>query len=147
MTPNYQEFCAVVGECESDEVIVAKAKAFLQDYDIDALLITRGAQGMSLFSQDDEYHLAALAHEVYDVTGAGDTVIAALATALVAGKEMREAMHLANTAASIAVMHLGAVSVTHKELQTALANHQYRAKGILNVEQLNLAIARTRQRR
>ncbi|MEE9452515.1 MAG: D-glycero-beta-D-manno-heptose-7-phosphate kinase [Gammaproteobacteria bacterium] len=146
LTPNYQEFCAVVGECESDEEMVAKAKAFLQDYDIEALLITRGAQGMSLFRQDDEYHLAALAHEVYDVTGAGDTVIAALAAALVAGKEMREAMHLANTAASIAVTHLGAVSVTQKELQTTLAHHQYRAKGILSAEQLSLAITRTRQR-
>jgi len=146
LTPNHEEFTAVVGVCDTDEEMARKAQQLLLTYHIDALLITRGAQGMTLINKDGStYHLPALAHEVYDVTGAGDTVIAVLAAALAAGADLPYAMSLANTAASVTVTRLGAVSVSSDELQETLANHQRRVNGVLTDEQLLFAVCEARR--
>jgi len=146
LTPNYEEFTAVVGGCNTDEEMVLKAQQLLCTYHIDALLITRGARGMTLVNKDGStYHLPALAHEVYDVTGAGDTVIAVLAAALATGADNAYAMSLANTAASVTVTRLGAVSISCNELQEMLTNHQRRVTGMLTDEQLLFAVQEARR--
>lgn len=146
LTPNYKEFTAVVGACETDEEMVQKAQQLLSACQIDALLITRGAQGMTLINKDQSAcHLPALAHEVYDVTGAGDTVIAVLAAALATGADLSYAMSLANTAASVAVTRSGAVSISSDELQETLANHQRCVSGVLTDEQMLCAVSEARR--
>lgn len=86
ITPNMTEFEAVVGECHSDEEIEVKGTALMQQLDVKALLVTRSEHGMTLLQQDNEpLHLPTQAREVYDVTGAGDTVISVLTAALAAG--------------------------------------------------------------
>jgi len=86
LTPNLAEFEAVAGPCRDEAELVGKGQALRRNLELDALLITRGEQGMTLLRGDAEpLHLAARAREVYDVTGAGDTVIATLAAGLAAG--------------------------------------------------------------
>ncbi|MHB1240918.1 MAG: D-glycero-beta-D-manno-heptose-7-phosphate kinase, partial [Gammaproteobacteria bacterium] len=121
VTPNRAEFEAVVGPCEDDATLVEKARALLAAHSIGAVLITRGEQGMTLVRPDAEaLHLAVHAHEVYDVTGAGDTVIGVLAAGLAAGMDLGAATALANLAAGIVVGKLGAASVSVAELRRAL---------------------------
>lgn len=118
VTPNLKEFQAVAGPCGSEAEIVDRARRLCADLDIQALLITRGEQGMTLVPRYGEVtHLAAEAREVYDVTGAGDTAVAVLGTALAAGYELGRATALANTAAGVVVGKLGAASVTPTELE------------------------------
>lgn len=91
-----------------------------------ALLLTRGSRGMSLFNGSEVTHIAAAVQNVFDVTGAGDTVVAALAISLAAGAPLRLAAELANTAAGIAVRKFGTTAVQFKELLQELnANHEY----------------------
>ena len=88
ITPNLSEFEAVVGRCADDEILVAKARTLIQDYDFEAVLVTRSEKGMTLVQKGAEpFHLPTRAREVYDVTGAGDTVISVLAAALAAGQD------------------------------------------------------------
>src|SRR5690606_21129585 len=104
ITPNRGEFEAVVGACGSDEELAAKGLRLLDALGLEALLITRGEEGMTLLRAGHEpLHLPAQAREVFDVTGAGDTVISVLASGLAAGLELPEAMVLANAAAGIVV--------------------------------------------
>jgi len=124
ITPNRKEFEAVVGAVATDDELIEKAYSLIEQYDIYAILVTRGAEGMSLICRDQEpLHIAAEFREVYDVTGAGDTVIAVAAAALAAGTELAAAIELANTAAGITVGKLGAASATVPELRRAL--HSY----------------------
>jgi len=141
LTPNRKEFEAVVGVCQSEHELCEKGTALLTQLNLRALLITRGDQGMTLLrANQPELHLPAFSHEVYDVTGAGDTVIATLAASLAAGSNLETAISLANHAASIVVGKLGAATVNIAELRRA-AHKSDRAKGIINEEQLLLAIA------
>lgn len=122
LTPNWREFTAMVGDCADDLALQTRGEALRADLQLDALLVTRGAQGMTLIrTARPLLHLPAMAREVFDVTGAGDTVIATLATALAAGTDLDEACRLSNLAAGIAVGKLGAAIVTASELRTALA--------------------------
>ena len=106
ITPNLHEFEAVVGHCEDEQQLVEKGVALLEEHQWQALLITRGEHGMTLLRQGHaELHLPALAREVFDVTGAGDTVIGTLASALAAGSDIEKAVALANTAAGIVVLN------------------------------------------
>lgn len=147
ITPNYKEFEAVVGPCHNEQEIAAKGRLFLQDHDISALLLTRGERGMTLITQNaEEVHLPAHAREVFDVTGAGDTVIAVLGAALAANASLPDAMALANLAASLVVAKLGAATVSAPELQIALTGTTTIAAGILNEEQLQLATSEARLR-
>ncbi|MEY2780992.1 MAG: hypothetical protein RL307_696, partial [Pseudomonadota bacterium] len=84
--------------------------------DLDAILLTRSEEGMTLFDQQGQLHVAAQAREVFDVTGAGDTVIAALASLMSVGLDLRQAMPWANKAAGIVVGKFGTASVTPEEL-------------------------------
>lgn len=137
LTPNLKEFELVAGKSTSEDEIAQKCASILEKYDIHAMLITRGAQGMTLFQTGKpSVHFQARAREVYDVTGAGDTVIAVLGTALAAGVELEEATQIANIAASLVVGRLGAASVTVPELRRALQNIHGLGTGVLTEEQL-----------
>lgn len=121
ITPNLQEFEAVVGRCQGDAEIVAKAERLRQQLELDAVLVTRSEKGMTLVANGYEpLHLHTRAHEVYDVTGAGDTVVATLGAAIGAGVPLPEAVALANLAAGVVVGKLGTATVTIAELMSAL---------------------------
>lgn len=123
LTPNLKEFEAVVGHCATEELLYSRGAALCDQLDLDALLITRSERGMTLLERGQPaVTLPAQAREVYDVTGAGDTVISVLAAALSAGQSLTEATALANTAAGLVVAKLGTASVTPDELESALGD-------------------------
>jgi D-beta-D-heptose 7-phosphate kinase / D-beta-D-heptose 1-phosphate adenosyltransferase len=123
LTPNFKELEAVVGNCKSNEVLVEKGNQLCKKLQLEALLVTRGEKGMTLLRENQEpLHLKAETHEVYDVTGAGDTVIAVLAAAIACDSKLEEATALANTAAGLVVEKLGAVTVSVDELNGASIN-------------------------
>lgn len=125
ITPNLSEFEAVVGSCESLQQLVERGQVLMADLDIEALLITRGEQGMSLLQAGQEpLHLPTQAQEVYDVTGAGDTVISMFAAALAAGQSMEAATALSNLAAGVVVGKLGTATVSVAEVKRALHQTQ-----------------------
>ncbi|QEY17105.1 bifunctional D-glycero-beta-D-manno-heptose-7-phosphate kinase/D-glycero-beta-D-manno-heptose 1-phosphate adenylyltransferase HldE [Cellvibrio sp. KY-GH-1] len=141
LTPNFHEFETVVGKCTSEQDLVQKGKALMQDLGLQALLITRGEQGMTLLRPSQpELHLPARGREVFDVTGAGDTVIATLAAAIAAGHSMPEATALANLAAGIVVGKLGTAAVSAPELRRAIIAEQGAQRGVVSEEQLLMAI-------
>ncbi len=144
LTPNFKEFEAIVGRCETEQAILDKGRALIAQYQIDALLITRGENGMTLVRPQDSMHFPAYAREVLDVTGAGDTVISMLGAALAANIDLLSATALANLAASITVSKLGAATVSPPELQVALTGQTSFATGIVNEEQLLKAVQETR---
>ena len=122
LTPNLTELEAIVGPCANDAMLVEKAEALRASLDLDAILVTRSEAGMTLVQAGTPpQHLAASAREVYDVTGAGDTVIAVMAGCLSAGLPLSESAHFANQAAGIVVAKLGTASVTPRELGAAIA--------------------------
>ena len=117
LTPNLTELEAVVGTCPDDATLVAKTEALRSALDLQAILVTRSEAGMTLIQAGESpQHFSASAREVFDVTGAGDTVIAALAGCLSAGLPMVEAARIANRAAGVVVAKLGTASVTPDEL-------------------------------
>lgn len=123
LTPNMSEFEAVVGKCTSEAEIIAKGKKLIAELGLEALLLTRSEQGMTLIRLNEEpYNLNAQAKEVYDVTGAGDTVIAVLAGFIACGKTLEEACFLANIAAGIVVGKLGTSTVSIAELNQAFVS-------------------------
>ncbi len=120
MTPNRAELAAVVGRWHSETDMLQKAEKLRGELGLDALLVTRSEEGMSLLTDGHTYHQAALAREVYDVSGAGDTVIATLAVMLAAGADWAEAIRVANVAAGIVVGKLGTAVVSRDEIAGAL---------------------------
>lgn len=141
ITPNLKEFENIAGSCRTEQDIQHKGQQFLQQYQIATLLLTRGEQGMSLIQKNqDAVHMHAHARDVFDVTGAGDTVIAVLGSALAAGSNMVDAMMFANLAASLVVAKLGAATVSVAELQIALTGNNHSLSGIVNDEQLVKAV-------
>ncbi|NJM31778.1 MAG: D-glycero-beta-D-manno-heptose-7-phosphate kinase [Limnobacter sp.] len=116
LTPNRAEFRQVMGSWKSEQQLAEKAQSLREQLDVSALLITRSEEGMSLFTAEGEWHVKADAREVFDVSGAGDTVIATLACALAAACTLPEAMHLANKAAGVVVGKLGTAVVLPTEL-------------------------------
>jgi len=145
LTPNLHEFEAIVGECAREQDIADKGLALIERLDLEALLVTRGEQGMTLLRADHPpLHLPARAREVFDVTGAGDTVISVLAASLAAGQELPEAMALANIAAGIVVAKLGTATVSGPELRRAIAQERGSERGVVNLEQLLADVADAR---
>ena len=141
ITPNLSEFEAVVGPCVDENQLVAKGQELIKQYHWQALLVTRGEDGMTLIRPNQaELHLPALAQEVYDVTGAGDTVIATLASALAAGIAIEQAVLLANTAASLVVAKLGTATISPHELRRKLATRQGLSQGKMTPQQLKIAV-------
>ena len=120
LTPNRSELREVVGKWDNEADLKAKVDALRDKLKLEALLLTRSEEGMTLFRPEGVFNQAAKAREVFDVSGAGDTVIATLALMLASGADYTEAVRVANLAASIVVGKLGTAVVTHEELQQAL---------------------------
>jgi D-glycero-beta-D-manno-heptose-7-phosphate kinase len=116
ITPNRAELREVVGTWKSEEDLLARVTKLRRELQFDALLLTRSEEGMTLFTDDSVLHAAADAREVYDVSGAGDTVIATMAVTLGAGLPLAQGVALANRAAGIVVGKLGTATVNYDEL-------------------------------
>jgi D-beta-D-heptose 7-phosphate kinase/D-beta-D-heptose 1-phosphate adenosyltransferase len=141
ITPNLKEFEAVVGPCSTVDCLVEKARDLLSVYQIDALVVTRGEHGLSIIPAEGEAtHIPAIVREVHDVTGAGDTVIAVLGSALASGLDLVSAATLGNLAAGIAVGKLGTVTVTVSELEIALGKKEDLPLGVMTEEALFAAL-------
>ncbi len=137
ITPNLSEFEAVVGSCNSDAEIVEKGEALMRELDLQALLVTRSEKGMTLLQREQPVlHLPTQAREVYDVTGAGDTVISVMAAALAAGRDLVDATICANLAAGVVVGKLGTATVSASELRAALRAQQPLQRGVVDEDQL-----------
>lgn len=145
LKPNLHEFEAIVGACRNEDDLVSKGLQLLRDLDLKALLITRGENGMSLIRQGEpEMHFPARARDVFDVTGAGDTVISVVAAALGAGAPLPESVALANIAAGLVVARLGTVAISGPELRREVQRDGGSDRGVLSRQQLVLAIADAR---
>jgi D-beta-D-heptose 7-phosphate kinase/D-beta-D-heptose 1-phosphate adenosyltransferase len=141
LTPNMSEFETVVGHCETEEQIINRGSELISQLDLECLLITRSEKGMTLLQKEGtETHFPAQSHEVYDVTGAGDTVISTLAAALGAGQSMQEAVAIANMAAGIAIGKLGTYAISGPEIGQAIAATKRSARGVVSEEQLQIAV-------
>lgn len=146
ITPNLTEFEAIVGQCENDDDLVKKAENLREQFALDALLITRSEHGMSLFEKGKAAsHMPTRARDVYDVTGAGDTVISTLAASLAAGQSLPQSMALANLAAGLVVAKSGTASVTVDELRQINRENFTVVRGVLDEESLIHAIAACRE--
>jgi D-beta-D-heptose 7-phosphate kinase/D-beta-D-heptose 1-phosphate adenosyltransferase len=147
LTPNLSEFETVVGVCRDDDELVVKGEQLRADLDLQALLITRSERGMTLIQPGHApLHLPTEAREVFDVTGAGDTVIATLATALGAGLSLSQASHLANLAAGIVVGKLGTATASQEELQLAIRRQHEGDAAVLTEDELLHCVAEARAR-
>lgn len=141
ITPNLHEFETVVGHCSTEQELITKGLALMSELALEAILITRGESGMTLLRPNKaELHLPARAQEVFDVTGAGDTVISVLAASLAAGEDFAEATALANLAASLAVGKLGTAAISGPELRRALHSDSASGRGVMSAEQLRSAV-------
>ena len=146
ITPNLTEFEDVVGTCHDLDDLVSRGRHLCGELDVPAILVTRSDQGMTLIRlESDAVHVPAQARDVYDVTGAGDTVVAVLAGALAAGTTLEEAMSLANLAAGIVVGKLGTATATAEELRESAGGGSHATTGVLDEDTLRAAAARGRQ--
>jgi len=137
ITPNLSELEAVVGTCGTQLHIVEKGSNLMNALNLRALLITQGEHGMTLLQQNESpVHLASQAREVFDVTGAGDTVIAVLATAMAAGATLNVAAELANVAAGIVVAKAGTAVATCDEISRAIFTVKQVEQGVMAEEAL-----------
>lgn len=141
ITPNLSEFETIVGHCRDEAELVAKGDALMRELDLGALLVTRGEHGMTLLRPEQApLHLPARAREVFDVTGAGDTVISTLAASLAAGEQLPQAVALANLAAGIVVAKLGTAAISAPELRRAVQREEGSERGVVSLDQLLLAL-------
>ncbi len=122
LTPNRGEFREVAGGWRDEAELYSKAQRLRRELQLDALLITRSEEGMSLYREEDVQHEATHTREVFDVSGAGDTVIATLAVMLASGADMVDAMRIANRAAGIVVGKLGTAVVSREEIVQNMQN-------------------------
>ncbi len=140
--PNQHEFERAVGSWSSEREMVEKCQTMMSNLGFEAMLVTRGADGMTLVRKgQQEMHLPAHSREVFDVSGAGDTVIAVLSAALGSGQTMQDAVNLANLAAGIVVARMGTASVSGPELRIAVSNELGLRKGVMSRDQLAVAVA------
>lgn len=147
ITPNQSEFEAVAGKSDSDEDLVARARAMMDELELDALLVTRSEKGMLLVEAGSEpLFLSTQAREVYDVTGAGDTVIATLAGALASGQNLSSAAALANIAAGLVVRKIGVATVTVGEISAALHERGQGGRGLVELDALLALVHEARER-
>ncbi|WPC73699.1 bifunctional D-glycero-beta-D-manno-heptose-7-phosphate kinase/D-glycero-beta-D-manno-heptose 1-phosphate adenylyltransferase HldE [Vibrio porteresiae] len=147
LTPNMSEFEQVVGKVKSDDELVTKGLELIEKFDLQALLVTRSEHGMTLLRRGQEpFHLPTQAKEVYDVTGAGDTVISVLAASVSAGKPLDEACALANAAAGVVVGKLGTSTVSTIELAEAVHGSRDTEFGVITEAKLIEAVKRAKAR-
>ena len=149
ITPNLSEFEAVVGACHQDDTVIsARARDLCEQHGFEAVLVTRSERGMTLQSKEGEpLHLPALAREVFDVTGAGDTVISAMAAGLASQDSLENSTRLANVAAGLVVGKVGTATVTREELEGALLQSEgdvqdLPAFGVVTEQEAVAAVAR-----
>lgn len=147
ITPNQGEFEAVAGNCETDADLVERGWRMLEELELKALLVTRSEKGMLLLESGNEpLFLSTQAREVFDVTGAGDTVIATLAGALASGQTLSSAAALANMAAGLVVRKIGVATVTPGEIQVALHQRGQGGRGLAARDELQALVAEARGR-
>jgi len=124
ITPNLKEASSASGiEIRDEKTLIQAGKTLLKKIACKAVLITRGEHGMSLFEKSHVVHIPTVAQQVFDVTGAGDTVVATFALAHVSGADMEQSAVIANHAAGIVVGEVGTAVVTHKKLANSLARN------------------------
>ncbi|MBC3918143.1 D-glycero-beta-D-manno-heptose-7-phosphate kinase [Undibacterium sp. CY18W] len=116
LTPNKSELKQIIGDWSSEEELTTRAQQLRRDLRLQGLLLTRSEEGMTLFTEEQITHVPAMAREVFDVSGAGDTVIATMAVMLANGVSMQDAVVIANRAGGIVVGKLGTATVTREEL-------------------------------
>ncbi len=136
ITPNLSELQAVVGVAENEDELIEKGRALLKRYQIPTLLLTRGEAGMTLIEDAQVHSLSAQAKDVFDVTGAGDTVIAVMALAVALDMALYDAMYLANLAGGIVVGKLGTSTVSMQELTRAMHGDRDSQYGIVSEDEL-----------
>ena len=147
ITPNWKEFCSAAGAIADEIQLHAKAQQLLSQHALGALLVTRGERGMTLFADNTPaFNLATEAREVFDVTGAGDTVVAVLAASIGAGATLQDAARWANKAAGIVVGKLGTATVTATELLGAATPRHEETLGIVDETTLLANVARAKAR-
>ncbi|NNC57866.1 MAG: bifunctional D-glycero-beta-D-manno-heptose-7-phosphate kinase/D-glycero-beta-D-manno-heptose 1-phosphate adenylyltransferase HldE [Woeseiaceae bacterium] len=147
ITPNQTEFEAVTGVCASDDELVSHARQMIDDFEFAAVLITRSEKGMLLLEAGSEpVFLSTQAREVYDVTGAGDTVIATLAGALASGQDLPSAAALANVAAGLVVRKIGVAAVTPGEIRVSLHQRGQGGRGLVDLDELHAMVVESRDR-
>ncbi|MFC4700162.1 bifunctional D-glycero-beta-D-manno-heptose-7-phosphate kinase/D-glycero-beta-D-manno-heptose 1-phosphate adenylyltransferase HldE [Glaciecola siphonariae] len=153
ITPNMSEFSEVCGTHTSEADLQDLALSCCHRLELTSILLTRSEKGMSLFESGQNggkasaYHLPALAKEVFDVTGAGDTVVSTLACSLAAGLDLQNACQLANHAAGVVVGKLGTSTVTTTELALAMNSHKSVDGGVMNEAQLKVAFKQAKARK
>jgi D-beta-D-heptose 7-phosphate kinase/D-beta-D-heptose 1-phosphate adenosyltransferase len=148
LTPNQGEFETVAGPCASDAELVARGWEMVEELELTALLVTRSEKGMMLLEAGNEpLFLSTQAREVYDVTGAGDTVIATLAGALASGQSFAAASALANIAAGLVVRKIGVATVTPGEIQVALHQRGQGGRGLVSRDELLVHVGEARARK
>ncbi len=139
ITPNQKEFEAVVGSCDSRDIMIERGQSLIETLALSALLITLGHNGMLLLTQGSEpLHIPTRAKAVFDVTGAGDTVIATIAASLAAKQSLADAVRLANVAAGWVVGQVGTTAVTTDQLQIALSKSGSASKCVSEAQLLSL---------
>lgn len=147
ITPNKSEFEAIVGPFADNEELIQKGDVLRNSLDLQALLVTRGEDGMSLLQADlPALHLPTYAQEVFDVTGAGDTVVATLAATLAAGASLEDSVTLANYAAGVVVGKLGTATVSPSEIYDAHHDVSANKNGMVSEDWLVERVAMARQR-
>lgn len=147
LTPNLSEFEAIVGHCNNDTDLVERGMKLMTNLALSALLITRSECGMTLLQPGiAPLHLPTQAQEVFDVTGAGDTVIGVLAASLASGNSLEESCFLANAAAGVVVGKLGTSSVSLIELENVAQGRVGKGFGVMTEGQLKAAVTQARQR-
>lgn len=141
ITPNLSELLAVVGACRDEESLIVKARELLTKQQIPTMLLTRGEAGMTLIDQSQAHSLPAQAIDVFDVTGAGDTVIAVMSLCVALKMALTEAMYLANLAGGIVVGKLGTSTVSIQELTSAMHTQRDSRYGVVSEDDLLKIIA------
>jgi D-beta-D-heptose 7-phosphate kinase/D-beta-D-heptose 1-phosphate adenosyltransferase len=143
--PNLAEFEAIAGPCPDEAALVERGSALLAELELEALMITRSEHGVTLLQRGAAaIHLPTRAREVFDVTGAGDTVSATLGCAIAAGLTLPEATALANLAAGVVVGKLGTATVSVDELREAMTAHSPLPQGTVSAEVIAEVVARAR---
>ena len=144
--PNTLELEKAVGGWQSETEMLSRVRELMQRIGCDAMLVTRASEGMTLVQTDSEAHFPARTREVYDTSGAGDTVIAVLAASLASGQTLSDSVALSNVAAGIVVSHFGVTSVSGPELREEVDLEAPNDRGMMTREQLRVAVqlAKTR---
>ncbi|HEX5418488.1 MAG TPA: bifunctional D-glycero-beta-D-manno-heptose-7-phosphate kinase/D-glycero-beta-D-manno-heptose 1-phosphate adenylyltransferase HldE [Gammaproteobacteria bacterium] len=147
LTPNQSEFEAVAGAWTDESEFLQRGEALCAELDLAGLLVTRGERGMALFQRGGPpVVLAAEAREVFDVTGAGDTVIALMAAALGTGLDAEQAAELANLGAGLVVGKIGVATVSRAELRLALHRRGSGGRGLVSLDELTELVAEAKTR-